>query len=92
MTWDTARWSMTTYAAGIGARGVGMWPSPGRAAPPLRAPARLRPYFAVPFGDMMLAGNIGLLAAAADLLPALTEPLRQALAGNAPGIAPWDKE
>lgn len=58
----------------------------------LRAPARLRPYFAVPFGDMMLAGNIGLMAAAADLLPALTEPLRQALAGKAPGIAPWDKE
>lgn len=58
----------------------------------VRAPARLRPYFAVPFGDMMLAGNIGLLAAAADLLPALTEPLRQALNGNTPGIAPWDKE
>ena len=49
----------------------------------------LRPYFAVPFGDMMLAGNFGMLASAADLLPNLAEPIRQALAGQA-GNAPWD--
>ncbi len=29
----------------------------------------LRPYFAVPFGDMMIAGCFGLLAATADVLP-----------------------
>ncbi len=57
-----------------------------------RPDSRLRPYFAVPFGDMMLAGNFGLLAAAADLLPNLTEPLRKSLAGNAQGTAPWDTE
>jgi uncharacterized protein (DUF1786 family) len=49
----------------------------------------LRPYFAVPFGDMMLAGNFGMLAAAADLLPNLAEPIRQALTGQG-GKAPWD--
>lgn len=58
----------------------------------LHAPARLRPYFAVPLGDMMMAGNIGLLAAAADLLPELTEPLRKSLSGITQGTAPWDTE
>lgn len=58
------------------------------------APASLRPYFATPFGDMMLAGNFGLLAAAAELLPAvLAEPLHAGLYQQ--GIihpAPWDLE
>ena len=31
--------------------------------------SKLQPYFAVPFGDMMIAGCFGLLSAAADLLP-----------------------
>lgn len=57
-----------------------------------RTPERLQPYFAVPFGDMMLAGNIGLLAAAADLLPELTGPLRDALSGTVRGSAPWEME
>lgn len=53
--------------------------------------SRLYPYFAAPFGDMMLAGCYGLLAAVADLLPDLDQPLRAALAGkNLPGVAPWD--
>jgi uncharacterized protein (DUF1786 family) len=52
-------------------------------------PGGLRPYFSVPFGDMMLAGNFGLLAAAADLLPDLAGPIRLALAGQS-GKAPWD--
>jgi uncharacterized protein (DUF1786 family) len=50
----------------------------------------LRPYFAVPFGDMMLAGCFGLLAAAADLLPGLAGQLHASLAGGSPGLAPWD--
>jgi uncharacterized protein (DUF1786 family) len=49
----------------------------------------LRPYFAVPFGDMMLSGNFGILAAAADLLPELKEPIRKSLQGQT-GIAPWE--
>lgn len=51
----------------------------------------LQPYFAVPFGDMMLAGCFGLLQACADLLPDLREPVQAAL--NRPGgtgVAPWD--
>jgi hypothetical protein len=51
----------------------------------------LRPYFAVPFGDMMLSGNFGMLAAAADLLPELKEPIRKSLQGKT-GIAPWELE
>jgi uncharacterized protein (DUF1786 family) len=51
----------------------------------------LRPYFAVPFGDMMIAGCFGLLAAAADVLPELGEPIRQSLRGaGGSGTPPWE--
>ncbi len=51
----------------------------------------IRPYFAVPFGDMMLAGCFGLLAAAADLMPGFREPVLNALRGKGDnGKAPWD--
>jgi uncharacterized protein (DUF1786 family) len=52
----------------------------------------LRPYFAVPFGDMMIAGCFGLLAAAADLLPDLSGPIREALAGAGADRPPWEVE
>jgi uncharacterized protein (DUF1786 family) len=59
----------------------------------VRGPSSIVPYFAVPFGDMMLSGNLGLLAAAADLLPDLTEPIRKSLSGaGGDGVAPWDME
>lgn len=60
--------------------------------PPKGAPApTLKPYFAVPFGDMMIAGCFGLLAATADLLPELGESIRLALKGESgQGVAPWD--
>jgi uncharacterized protein (DUF1786 family) len=51
----------------------------------------LRPYFAVPFGDMMMAGCYGLLAATADLLPELAEPIRASMDNaTGAGVAPWD--
>ena len=51
----------------------------------------LRPYFAVPFGDMMIAGCFGLLAATADVLPNVREEVqRSMLAGGGRGTAPWD--
>jgi uncharacterized protein (DUF1786 family) len=51
----------------------------------------LRPYFAVPFGDMMIAGCFGLLAAAAEILPGLAEPIFGSLrGGRGRGVAPWD--
>jgi len=51
----------------------------------------LRPYFPAPYGDMMITGCFGLLAAVADVLPDLAEPIRTSLSqtGRA-GIAPWD--
>jgi uncharacterized protein (DUF1786 family) len=56
----------------------------------LRA-SSLRPYFAVPFGDMMIAGCFGLLAAAADVLPELSEPIRASLQGaGGSGTPPWE--
>ena len=56
----------------------------------LRA-SRLRPYFAVPYGDMMIAGCFGLLAAAADLLPAYRESISASLEGaGGSGTPPWD--
>jgi uncharacterized protein (DUF1786 family) len=51
----------------------------------------LRPYFAVPFGDMMIAGCFGLLAAVADVLPELGEPIRASLQGaGGSGTPPWE--
>lgn len=50
----------------------------------------LRPYLAAPFGDMMIAGCFGLLAAIAELLPALAEPIWRALRGFVSHRAPWD--
>jgi uncharacterized protein (DUF1786 family) len=51
----------------------------------------LRPYFVAPFGDMMITGCFGLLAAVADTLPDLAEPIRGSLSqiGDR-GTAPWD--
>jgi len=40
----------------------------------------------------MLSGNFGMLAAAADLLPELNEPIRRSMTGlNSSRKAPWDK-
>ena len=52
----------------------------------------LRPYYAVPFGDMMIAGCFGLLSATADLLPDLREDVQRALRGTTGvGKPPWEE-
>jgi uncharacterized protein (DUF1786 family) len=52
---------------------------------------RLRPYFATPFGDMMIAGCFGLLAATAEVMPDLAETIYGSLRGeHGRGVAPWD--
>jgi uncharacterized protein (DUF1786 family) len=52
---------------------------------------RLRPYFATPFGDMMIAGCFGLLAATAEIMPNLAEAIHGSLRGGpGRGVAPWD--
>ena len=52
---------------------------------------RLKPYFATPFGDMMIAGCFGLLAATADVVPELGETIYRSLQGEGGrGVAPWD--
>jgi uncharacterized protein (DUF1786 family) len=52
---------------------------------------RLTPYFATPFGDMMIAGCFGLLAATAEILPGLAEPIQRSLRGeHRHGVTPWD--
>ena len=51
--------------------------------------SQLRPYFAAPFGDMMLAGCFGLLTAVADKLPQFREPIWTSLQ-NGPGKPPWE--
>jgi uncharacterized protein (DUF1786 family) len=53
--------------------------------------SQLRPYFPAPFGDMMIAGCFGLLAAVADVLPELDEPIRASLMGaGGSGTPPWE--
>ena len=54
-------------------------------------PKSLRPYFATPFGDMMIAGCFGLLAATAEILPDVAETIYGSLrSGRGQGVAPWD--
>jgi uncharacterized protein (DUF1786 family) len=51
----------------------------------------LTPYFATPFGDMMIAGCFGLLGATASILPNLAEAVQGSLRGEGGrGVAPWD--
>ncbi|MGD2156686.1 MAG: DUF1786 domain-containing protein [Anaerolineales bacterium] len=51
----------------------------------------LVPYFATPFGDMMISGCFGLLAAVVDVLPELGEPIRASLRGEGgSGTPPWE--
>jgi len=53
----------------------------------------LRPYFAVRFGDMMIAGCFGLLAATAEVMPDLADPIYGSLRGeHGRGVAPWDAQ
>ncbi len=59
----------------------------------LLAESGLRPYFAAPFGDMMICGCFGLLAAAADLLPELHDVVMDSLLEAGWGArSPWDQE
>jgi uncharacterized protein (DUF1786 family) len=51
--------------------------------------SRHSPYFAVPYGDMMIAGCFGLVCACADLMPHWSEAIRGAL-GSAERAAPWE--
>lgn len=59
---------------------------------PHQAPSiALRPYFATPFGDMMIAGCFGLLAATAEVMPDIAESIHSSLRGvQGRGVAPWD--
>jgi len=50
----------------------------------------LRPYFAAPFGDMMIAGCFGLLAAIADILPNLAEAVSNSMKEAGGGRPPWE--
>jgi uncharacterized protein (DUF1786 family) len=51
----------------------------------------LHTYYPAPFGDMMITGCFGLLAAVADVLPELAGPLNASLHGaGGSGTAPWD--
>jgi uncharacterized protein (DUF1786 family) len=53
----------------------------------------LRTYFAAPYGDMMLTGCFGLLAAAADKLPEIGEQIQESLypeSSSDSGKPPWE--
>ena len=51
----------------------------------------LRPYFSVPFGDMMIAGCFGMLSATADLLPDISAEIEVSLNGaGGAGTPPWE--
>ena len=51
--------------------------------------SRHRPYFAVPYGDMMIAGCFGMLRALPEVYPEYAGPVLDSLAGAA-GRPPWE--
>jgi uncharacterized protein (DUF1786 family) len=51
--------------------------------------SRHHPYFAVPYGDMMIAGCFGLLRAVPDLYPNYAQPILDSLT-QAGGRPPWE--
>jgi uncharacterized protein (DUF1786 family) len=51
--------------------------------------SRHTPYFAVPYGDMMIAGCFGLVRALADLMPEWADTILASLNGAEHG-APWE--
>ena len=70
-------------------------PKTGKAISPSSVPGSpsvLRPYFPAPFGDMMIAGCFGLLAAVADVLPEFGHTIRESLKGFGRGTPPWEIE
>ena len=51
----------------------------------------VRPYFSVPFGDMMIAGCFGMLSATSDLLPKFADEIKESLKGaGGAGTPPWE--
>ncbi len=58
----------------------------------MMAKSHLKYYFAAPFGDMMLTGCFGVLAAIADIDPSLQGPIRSALSGADSKSTPWDAD
>jgi len=53
--------------------------------------SHFQPYFAAPFGDMMLTGCFGLLKAVADVMPDLHDEIIDSLSALSPqNNAPWD--
>jgi uncharacterized protein (DUF1786 family) len=56
------------------------------------AGSSLRPYFAVPYGDMMLTGCFGLVAALPEHMPEVAEWIQQSLAGQNADRPPWEAE
>ena len=52
--------------------------------------SRLKHYHAAPYGDMMLTGCFGILAAMADIIPSLQGAIHAALDGTGSENTPWD--
>jgi len=48
------------------------------------------PYYAAPFGDMMIAGCFGLLAATGEILPNLREAVSKSMREAGIGSPPWE--
>ncbi len=54
--------------------------------------SKLKPYYPAPFGDMMISGCFGLLAAVGDVIPELNDGIKEAMRFNRPGFRfPWEE-
>jgi uncharacterized protein (DUF1786 family) len=50
----------------------------------------LNPYLTAPFGDMMITGCFGLLAATASLIPGMRDEIFASLKGTSSSTPPWE--
>ncbi len=54
--------------------------------------SKLSPYYPAPFGDMMISGCFGLLAAVGDVLPEYKQGIQEAMMFDRPGFRfPWEE-
>jgi uncharacterized protein (DUF1786 family) len=58
----------------------------------MMADSRHNYHYAAPYGDMMLTGCFGILAAIADIIPSLQEPICASLYGAGSEKTPWDAD
>jgi uncharacterized protein (DUF1786 family) len=91
--WDSGHGAYVRPTVQLGSDNEDRWVAVTGPRRNLMTKSALKPYFATPYGDMMLSGCFGLLASTAELLPNLAEPILSSMRGSGgSGTPPWEVE